>query len=337
LWWRQRGCFALPAGREPGISLLPRSVGGLEQMHRNRHALPLLLLCLIAPSVGAAVQEGEVTVADGAEAAVRYKKIFDTPPRLTIVEFRQSWFKEKPFSKSDFVFVKQDATGFRVLNAHPEQGQGSVATIKWRAEGTLAAIQPTPPPPLSLSTARGQLTQEQVAEAIKNMGGKVTLDSAAPGGGLSRPVIGVDLHHARVADVDMGALLALTKLRTLNLSGTSVGDAGMRTIGSLTTLQTLHLNETHVSDVGLMELRRLGELRELSLFHTRVSDEGLASLQGMSNLRDLTLSGPHITDRGLVHLVSLRNLRHLYLSGTGVSKAGLEELKRSLPKTQIIQ
>jgi hypothetical protein len=57
----------------------------------------------------------------------------------------------------------------------------------------------------------------------------------------------------------------------------------------------------------------------------------------MSNLRDLTLSGPHITDRGLVHLVGLRNLRHLYLSGTGVSKAGLEELKRSLPKTQIIQ
>jgi hypothetical protein len=294
----------------------------------------LLVVSFAASAAGAAVQEGEVTVADGAEAAVRYRKVFDTPPRLTIVEFRQSWFKEKPFSKSDFVFVKQDATGFRVLNAHPEQGQGSVATFKWRAEGTLAAIQPTPPPPLSLSTARGQLTQEQVAEAIKNLGGKITVD---PAPGPQRPVIAVDLHHARVADADMGPLLALTRLRTLNLSGTSVGDAGMRTIGNLTTLQTLHLNETHVSDVGLMELRRLGELRELSLFHTRVSDEGLASLQGMSNLRDLTLSGPHITDRGLLHLVGLRNLRHLYLSGTGVSKAGLEELKRSLPKTQIIQ
>jgi hypothetical protein len=303
-------------------------------MHRTASGLAVLILSVAVSAAGAAVQEGEVTVADGAEAAVRYKKVFDAPPRLTIVEFRQSWFKEKPFSKSDFVFVKQDATGFRVLNAHPEQGQGSVATIKWRAEGTLAAIQPTPPPPLTLSTARGQLTQEQVAEAVKNLGGKVTLDPAA---GPQRPVIGVDLHHARVADADMGPLLALTRLRTLNLSGTSVGDAGMRTVGNLLTLQTLHLNETHVSDIGLMELRRLGELRELSLFHTRVSDEGLAALRGMNNLRDLTLSGPHITDRGLMHLVGLRNLRHLHLSGTGVSKAGLEELKRSLPKTQIIQ
>src|SRR5262249_31541848 len=83
------------------------------------------------------VQEGELTVADGAEAAVTYRRPFQSPPRVVIVEFRQSWSKERPYAKTDFVCVRQDATGFRVLNNHPEQGQGSVATIKWRAEGVV--------------------------------------------------------------------------------------------------------------------------------------------------------------------------------------------------------
>ncbi len=304
-------------------------------MHRTASGLAVLVLGLTASAAGAAVQEGEVTLADGADATVRYTKVFQSAPRLTIVEFRRSWFKEKPYSKSDFIVVQQDATGFRVLNAHPEQGQGSSATIKWRAEGTLAAIQPTPPPPISLSMPRAQWTQEQVATAIQNLGGKVTFDPGVPG--PTRSVIAIDLHHARVADADMGPLLTLTRLRTLNLCGTGVGDAGMRTIGKLTTMQTLLLNETHVSDVGLQELTHLGELRELSLYHTRVTDEGLPSIAALGNLRDLTLSGPHITDRGLVHLTRLRNLRHLYLSGTGISKAGIEELKKALPRTMIVQ
>src|SRR5262249_1957042 len=60
------------------------------------------------------VQEGEVTLRDGDETTVRYVRAYQSPPRLVVAEFRQSWFKDKPYSKSDFQFVEQTATGFRV-------------------------------------------------------------------------------------------------------------------------------------------------------------------------------------------------------------------------------
>jgi hypothetical protein len=284
------------------------------------------------------VQEGELTVADGAEAAVTYRKPFQSPPRVTIVEFRQSWSKEKSYSKSDFVFVRTDATGFRVLNNHPEQGQGSMATIKWRAEGVAGAV-PPPLPPRDATPPSGQnnlLPQDQLVAALRGMGGTVGFDpppvpKAAP------PVVSIDLHHTKVTDADLEQLQLLTRLRSLNLSGTGITDAGMRPVGGLVTLQTLLLNETRIGDAGLQQLQHLTELRELSLFHTRVTDDGLTALRGLVNLRDLTLGGRQITDRGVAQLADLRNLRHLYLSDAGVSKAGVRELKKALPKVEIIQ
>jgi hypothetical protein len=280
------------------------------------------------------VQEGEQAVPDGEEVVVRYPRAFESPPRLVLVEFRQSWFKDKPYARSDIQFVQQEATGFHVVNNHPEQGRGSQATIKWRAEGVLAAVQPASPPPgLARLAQAGKVTPPQIVEGIRSLGGTATVDPAQP----SRPVIAVDLHHKKVTDADLEPLQGLTALRTLNVSGTRITDSGLKSVGRLTTLQVLFVNETAVSDAGLRHLQALTELRELSLFHTRVTDEGLASLKGLSNLRDLTLSGPTITDRGLAQLGGLRNLKHLYLSQTGVTPAGVGELKRTLPRTEIIQ
>jgi hypothetical protein len=287
---------------------------------------------------GPVVQEGELTVADGAEAAVRYKKAFQSPPRLVIVELRQpTWFEKKPYSKGDFLFVQQDATGFRVLNTHPEQAQRALATIKWRAEGVPAAVQPhAAPAGLAALAQQGQPAQDQLVAAIQGLGGAVGFDPP-PVADAPRPVGSIDLHHTKVTDADLTHLQALARLRSLNLSGTRVGDEGMQSVGEFSALQTLLLNDTQVGDAGLQQLQRLTELRELSLYHTRVTDDGLAALGGLKNLRDLTLSGPQITDRGLAQLAGLRNLKHLYLSATDVTKAGVAELKKALPKTEIIQ
>ncbi len=280
------------------------------------------------------VQEGEVTLADGAETAVRYKKAFAAPPRLVIVEFRESWFKDKPFAKSDFVFLQQEATAFRVLNSHAEPGQPGQATVKWRAEGVLAAVQPAvAPPSLAVLASRGTPTPEQITAVIKGIGGTVTVDPA----GSTHPILTIDLHHTGVTDADLEALHSLGQLRTLNLGGTAITDAGLKSLADLGLLQVLLLSETRVSDAGLQYLARLTQLREVSLYHTRVTDAGLVSLKGLANLHDLTLSGSHITDRGLVQLTGLKNLRHLYLSQTGSSKTGVQDLKKALPKLEIIQ
>jgi Leucine Rich repeat len=282
----------------------------------------------VFPFGSSGVQEGEVTLRDGEETSIRYAKAYQGPPRLIVVEFRQSWFKDKPFAKSDFQFLEQKATGFRIVNNHPEPGSGSAATIKWRAEGVLAAEQPAPPPLLS-----AKATQEQVAAAIKSLGGTVTLGQGSP----IRPVIAVDLHNQRVTDAHLTQLGALPDLHSLNLSGTHVTDEGMKTIASLNKLQILQLNETAISDAGLAQLEGLKQLRELGLYRTRVTDDGLPHLKSLTNLHDLTLSGSKITERGMAELKGLHDLRHLILSQTGVSKAGVQELKKAMPKTEIIQ
>jgi hypothetical protein len=280
------------------------------------------------PFGNSGVQEGELTLRDGDEAVINYPKAYQSPPRLVIVEFRQSSFKEKPYAKGDFQFIEQNATGFRVVNNHPEPGRGSAATVKWRAEGALAAEQPPPAIP-----APGKATPEQIVAAVKALGGSATIDA----GNVYRPVVTVDLRHKGVSDAQLELLRATPALRSLNLSGTRVTDEGMKIVGGLTKLQTLQLNDTAVGDAGLAQLKGLTELREVGLFHTRVTDDGLPALKGMTNLHDLTLGGPKITGRGVAELTGLHNLRRLVLGGTGVSKAEVQELKKSMPKTEIIQ
>src|SRR6516162_1444462 len=118
-----RTILPLSARRNPGICPSPPSWQGVPDMRRDIEdragegarrtawlGVALLLCALVAapscatfpaahpfPSlVGSGeslVQEGELTVGDGAEAAVTYRRPFQSPPRVTIVEFRQSWSK----------------------------------------------------------------------------------------------------------------------------------------------------------------------------------------------------------------------------------------------------
>ena len=326
---RQRGC----RGGRPTVALC--LLGGVLAITSCQGLpSPAVIPSFLQADSRTTAQEGELTLADGGEATVAYKKVFESPPRLAIVEFRRSWFKDKPYAKTDFVFLEQSATGFRVQNTHPEQGLGAVATVKWRAEGVVAAVQP-PPAPVGLAAlaGKGPLTTPQLAAAVKALGGTAIQDLAAPG----QPIVSLDFHHTRVSDADLEHLRTLGQLRSLNLSGTAITDAGLASLENLTSLQVLQLSSTRVSDAGVPHLRGLTQLRELSFYHTHVTDDGLASLKGLVNLHDLTLSGPRITDAGLTQLAGLKDLRHLYLGQTGVSKAGAQALKKALPKIEIIQ
>jgi hypothetical protein len=337
---------------------LPALASCLE--FRDPAAVPPFLSFAAASSV----QEGEVTVADGGQAKVRYPHPFQAPPRLVIVEIRQAQFEEHPYAKSDFQFVTEEASFFTIRNNHPEQGRGSCATVKWRAEGSLAREQPGEAGvPQTDKTA-----QELLIERVKKVGGSVSFDPAQPRG----PVVGIDLHRTRVTDADLGQLFpprppatdevdgiqsptpardvesptrparpepppGLGGLRSLTLYGTQVSDAGLEPVGRLTHLQSLHLSDTPVTDAGLQHLRELTELRELGLNRTRVTDAGLSQLRGLPNLSSLALDGTRITDAGLVQLKGFPRLKRLFLNRTGVTPAGVQELKRTMPNLQILQ
>jgi hypothetical protein len=264
---------------------------------------------------------------------VGYQKPFQAPPRLVIVELLQSRVEEKPYRKSNFQFVRQEATYFTIRNTHAEQGSGCWATVKWRAEGILASGAPVNTGAALTPTAQNsKATQAQLIARIKKAGGNVVVNPPADG-----PIVVVDLHRTGVTDADLEPLQGLPHLCTLNLYGTKITDAGLKYISGLATLQTVYLNNTPVTDAGLQHLQKLVNLRELGLHQTHVTDAGLASLKGLTSLSDLSLSGPQISDQGLMQLKGLFNLRHLFLSGTSVTPAGVYDLKRVLPKLQVIQ
>jgi hypothetical protein len=297
--------------------------------------------CLSLPNSGSTpslpfaghTEEGLLSLRDGEDVQITFKRPFESPPRMSIVEVRQSAFDRLPYSKSDFRFVKIDATCFKVENTHPEQRMGSVATFKWRAEGILAKEKQKYVDSLDASTAQdSKAAQDKLVARIKKAGGTATVNALF----AKNQITGIDVHRTHFTDADLMSLKNLSNLTTLNLYGTRITDAGLRSLSGLTNLHVLHLNDTAITDAGLEHLQALTNLTELGLNNTHVTDEGLYTLRKLVNLKSLALSGPQITDRGIAHLSTLHDLKQLTLSETGVTEAGTQRLKMTLKKVNII-
>jgi hypothetical protein len=315
------------------------------------------------------VQEGEVTVREGTDTEIRYKRPYQSPPQLVLVELRGATAVETLYSKDDFQIVRQDAKSFRVRNNHAEHG-GTWATIKWRADGTLAKLLPNGLTADSDALAQnGKISQEVLIERIKSAGGKVTIDpnppkdddsiarvadpnvdkNGRPGINVSltstavdprlakNNILTIDLHRTNVTDADLAQFERLTELRLLNLYGTKITDAGLKSLSGLRNIQTLYLSGTAISDAGLQNLQGMLKLSDLGLNQTGITDVGLNYLHGLNNLHSLSLSGTKITDTGLAQLKVLRNLKHINVTHTAVTAAGIQALKTALPNLQIIK
>jgi hypothetical protein len=280
------------------------------------------------------VQEGEITLSDGEDAVFQYEKPFASPPRLVVVEYRQSQFLKKPFTLSDFQFVEQKINGFKIRNLHDEHALGAWATIKWRAEGTPASAKPANAEPAPKWLLPATLSpQEKMLDRTKQLGGAPEFVPPLPTGQL----VGLDLHGTRIADADLDSLEGLSGLKTLNLHDTHISNAGLKPVGGLTNLQKLYLNDTTVSDAGMQSLRGLTDLSILGLNNTRVTDAGLHDVAAVVSLRELSLSGAEITDRGVSELKCLKNLKLLVLTHTKVTLAGVQDLKKALPGLNVVQ
>jgi hypothetical protein len=274
------------------------------------------------------VEEGTLTLSDSESIQITFKKPFQSPPRFSVVELRQSKFDRVPYAKTDFKIVKLEANCFKVENTHAEARMNSWATFKWRAEGIVGKEQQgSGALPLDPKVA-----QDRLIARIKKAGGTVT----APTIDTKTVITGIDLHRTKITDADVVMLKDVTTLTTLNLYGTRITDAGLASLSGLTNLRVLHLSDTAVTDASLGSVQKLTTLTELGLNNTHITDEGIFALRKLTNLQSLALSGRQITDQGILNLKGLRDLKHLTLQDTSVTAAGVDELKKALPKVQII-
>ena len=69
---------------------------------------------------------------------------------------------------------------------------------------------------------------------------------------------------------------------------------------------------------------------------TKVGDEGLEDLSRFASLTYLDLAVNNITDAGLAKLYGLSKLRRLELTRTQATEKGIAQLRKALPKCEIL-
>jgi Leucine-rich repeat (LRR) protein len=177
--------------------------------------------------------------------------------------------------------------------------------------------------------------QEEAVAAIKQMKGRVEVDTQRPGKPVTKvhlyagktagiglaplaklpEIEWIGLHLSDITEADLEHLKGLTKLRRLGLAGIKLGDAGLKRIEGLTTLEILFLMENPITDAGLDHLQRLTKLKELGLGQTKITDAGLEKLRVFGDMQTLGLQQLKVTTAGLEHLKALTKLKKLDLGG----------------------
>jgi hypothetical protein len=126
---------------------------------------------------------------------------------------------------------------------------------------------------------------------------------------------------------DISPVRGLTKLRSLDCSGSDVGRGQLSDL-SLLPLRGFPLTNLRCVYSPVSDLSSLKEMKltSLDLRHTNVSDADVKNLAGQKNLQWLSLWGTKVTDAGLKELVGLKSLQWLSLQNTGITDVGLKEL-----------
>lgn len=120
-------------------------------------------------------------------------------------------------------------------------------------------------------------------------------------------------------------------------TGVHLDDAALTHLDTFTQLEAISLAGTGIRDNSLARIRGLTQLVYVGLDRNPITDVGIENLCGLTRLRGLELSDTKVSDAGLRHLHGLRKLRKVWLYGTPVTDAGAQELKKALPKLEIVR
>jgi Leucine-rich repeat (LRR) protein len=119
-------------------------------------------------------------------------------------------------------------------------------------------------------------------------------------------------------------------LTELFLGRLELTDEDIVPLSKMTKLTNLSLYNNYITDIT--PLSGLKNLQTLTLLGNQIKD--IAPLSGLTKLSSLILDGNPIKD--ITPLFGLSNLRSLSLKGCGLVKLQLDELKKALPKCNII-
>jgi len=157
----------------------------------------------------------------------------------------------------------------------------------------------------------------------------------------------LDIGFVQFTDSGLENLALLPNLKELTIGGNKLTDAGLRFLRQLPQLTYLDLSGSQRTDSGLWSvsitepgidsLATLKELRELRMTGAPISGRWLEKLKGLQKLERLELQDTRrLGDDAVAALASFSNLKWLDLKGSAVTDKGIADLRRQMPKCQVI-
>ncbi|MCA9039596.1 MAG: hypothetical protein KDA65_04535 [Planctomycetaceae bacterium] len=143
----------------------------------------------------------------------------------------------------------------------------------------------------------------------------------------------VDLSGTEIKDADLLFIARNNSIGKLNLSQTSISDEGMTQLATPMASENQPKQGYGISNAGPV---RFSRLTSLDLSHTHITDESIPTLLKFEQLRKLNLADTSITAECLPTLKKMAYLQILILDGTLLSSQKIDELRKSLPGTEII-
>lgn len=157
----------------------------------------------------------------------------------------------------------------------------------------------------------------------------------------------LDIGYAEVTDVGLDRLTSMQSLRELTIGGNKLTDAGVHLLRQLPQLTYLDVGGSQrtdsglwfvgLTDVGVESIATLAELKELRMAGTTISGRSLDRLKPLTKLERLVLQNcKRVGDDAIPTLSALTSLQVLDIQGSGITAQGASELRKNLPKTQIL-
>ena len=116
-----------------------------------------------------------------------------------------------------------------------------------------------------------------------------------------------------------------------------ITDLGVEKLIALARLRSLDLSRSGVTAKGLQALAKLPALRTLTLAYARgIGEEAIPALLDMQALRNLDLTGVELSDTALARLARHPTIEKLVLLDSGVTEAGVAEFARIKPGCAVI-
>ncbi|QDS93745.1 Leucine Rich repeats (2 copies) [Roseimaritima multifibrata] len=243
-------------------------------------------------------------------------------------------------SQSDFVIEGKDEleTIFITTNVFGMEEKGSSSTLNvWNQQRIRLAnlpkfnntisigpfsshIELVNVPSLKGLTIHRPLSQENVLAGFRDLktfavGGKYVDDQLLQELSTCRSIQHLALVHASASWEEIGKLLAVNPILTLDLRGTVVDDQLLAQIRDVKQLEEVYLDDTGVTGKVLQSLAPAVGLLTLGINGAALTEAEIDSLNQFRNLKRLHLSGSNLTPTQLEKMLGRPRLKHLDLSG----------------------